>query len=193
MATTNRSSLPDAPVPAYWTLEDYHRATEAGAFGGRRVQLVRGEIVEMPPMSDPHILASGYLERLFAHLRSDADDRVRIDKPIILPDDTEPEPDLVVLRPDAPAKPRAQDVLLVIEVSQSSRRRDLGNKLDEYLAGGIQELWIIDLVERCGFVYRGGILTARHAQGTGARLTAEGVPEVILELDTLFRASGLAQ
>jgi Uma2 family endonuclease len=191
VATISRPLGQDAPVPASWTLEDYHRATDAGAFAGRRIQLIRGEIVEMPPMSDPHILASGYLERLFAGMRSEADDRVRIDKPLILADDSEPEPDLVVLRPGAPAKPHIADALLVIEVSQSSRRRDLGTKLDDYLASGVRELWIIDLVQRCALVYRGGILIARHTQGTAAHLVAEQVPEVSLDLDALFRASRL--
>jgi Uma2 family endonuclease len=191
MAITGRALTHDAPVPARWTVEDYHRATDAGAFADRRIQLIGGEIVQMPPMSDPHILASNYLERLFARLRSDADDRIRADKPIVLNEESEPEPDLVVLRPGAPAKPSVAEVLLVIEVSQSSRRRDLGTKLDEYLASGVRELWIIDLVQRCAWVYRGGLLIARHEQGSGAQLVAPDVPEVSLDLDALFRAAGV--
>jgi Uma2 family endonuclease len=182
----------ELPAPPYWTHADYERAIAAGVFGDRRVQLLHGELFEMPPMNDPHILASGYLERRFAVLRSDEDDRVRVAKPIILPSDGQPEPDLAVLRPCAAAKPVVDAVLLAIEISHATRRRDLGSKLEDYLRDGLGELWIIDLVERCVFVYRRGMLFARHAQGSGVQLAAERVPEVSVDLDGIFAAARLA-
>lgn len=58
-----------------------------------------------------------------------------------------------------------------------------------YLRDGLRELWIIDLVEHCGLVYRGGELVARRARGMGAQLVSELVPEVSVDLDQVFRAA----
>jgi hypothetical protein len=55
----------EEPIPHHWTLGEYHRAIDAGVFGDRRVELLHGEIVEMPPMNDPHIGAVRYLAGLF--------------------------------------------------------------------------------------------------------------------------------
>lgn len=179
----------EAPVPYRWTLDEYHRAIDAGVFGDRRVELLHGEIVEMPPMNTPHIGATGYLAALFFGRLGWQ--RAHSQTPIILPSDGEPEPDVAVAEPGAPLKPHVDQVQLVIEISQTTRRRDLGSKLEDYLRDGLRELWIIDLVEQAALVYRGGQLVARHARATGARLVPELVPEVSVELDEVFRAAGL--
>lgn len=177
----------EEPVAHYWTLDEYHRAIDAGVFGDRRIQLLHGELVEMPPMNDPHIGAVRYLAGVFyAQLGWQ---RTSSQTPIILPSDGEPEPDVAVFEPGAPLKPHVDQVQLVIEVSQTTRRRDLGSKLEDYLRDGLRELWIIDLVEQCALVYRRGELVARHARGAGARLAAELVPEVSVDLDEVFRAA----
>jgi Uma2 family endonuclease len=177
----------EEPIPHYWTLDEYHRAIEAGVFGDRRVELLHGEVVEMPPMNEPHIGAVRYLAGLFfARLGWQ---RTSSQTPIILPSDGEPEPDVAVFELGAPLKPHVDQVQLVIEVTQATRRRDLGSKLEDYLRDGLRELWIIDLVEHCALVYRGGELVARRARGAGARLVAELVPEVSVDLDEVFRAA----
>jgi Uma2 family endonuclease len=177
----------EEPVPHYWTLEEYHRAIDAGVFGDRRVELLHGEVVEMPPMSDPHIGAVRYLASLFFDRLGWQ--RATSQTPIILPSNGEPEPDVAVFEPGAPLKPEVRQVQLVIEVSQTSRRRDLGSKLEDYLRDELRELWIVDLVEQCALIYRRGQLVARHARGSGAQLVAELVPEVIVDLDEVFRAA----
>jgi Uma2 family endonuclease len=181
----------EAPSPHYWTLDEYHRAIDAGVFGDRRVELLHGEVVEMPPMNEPHIGAVRYLAGLFfAQLGWQ---RTCSQTPIILPSDGEPEPDVAVFEPGAPLKPHVDRVQLVIEVAQATRRRDMGSKLEDYLRDGLRELWIVDLVEQCALVYRDGHLVARHARGTGARLAAELVPEVSVELDEVFHAARLPE
>jgi Uma2 family endonuclease len=177
----------EEPVPPYWTLDEYHRAIDAGVFGDRRIQLLHGELVEMPPMNDPHIGAVRYLAGVFYGQLGWQ--RTASQTPIILPSDGEPEPDVAVFEPGAPLKPHVDQVQLVIEVSQATRRRDLGSKLEDYLRDGLRELWIIDLVEQCALVYRHGELVARHARGSGARLVAELVPEVSINLDEVFQAA----
>ena len=179
----------EAPAPHYWTLDQYHRAIDAGVFGDRRVELLHGEVIEMPPMNEPHIGAVRYLAGLFfARLGWQ---RTCSQTPIILPSDGEPEPDVAVFELGAPLKPHVDQVQLVIEVAQATRRRDLGSKLEDYLRDGLRELWIVDLVEQCALVYRGGQLVARHARGTGAQLVADLVPELTVDLDDVFRAARL--
>ena len=125
MATPTQHIAPDAPVPHRWTLDEYHRAIDAGVFADRRVELLNGEIVEMPPMNEPHIGAVRYLAGLFfAQLGWQ---RASSRTPIILPSDGEPEPDIAVYELGAPLKPHAAQVQLVIEVTQATRQRDLGS------------------------------------------------------------------
>jgi Uma2 family endonuclease len=180
----------DPPAPMRWTLGDYHRAIDAGLFDDRRVELIDGEIYEMAPMREPHIGAARYLERTFAPLL--ASDRLLIDKPIILPQDGEPEPDIAVVRVEAPLKPHVDDVLLVIEVSYATRRFDRGLKLEAYLRDGLQELWIADLVARELLVYREGELTATFRPGQNRRIAGFQVPEITVDVDALFAAAGPA-
>jgi Uma2 family endonuclease len=187
---TVTSRVGEAPTPYYWTLDDYHAAIDAGIFGDQRVELLHGEIVEMPPMGEPHIAAVGYLADVFISRLGWR--RALSQTPIVLPSDGEPEPDVAVREHGASPKPRVEQVQLVIEVAQSSRQRDLGTKLVDYLRDGLRELWIIDLVEQCALIYRGGLLVARHPRGSGARLTAELVPEVTVDLDEVFEAARLA-
>ena len=63
--STARAARGEAPSPHYWTLEEYHRAIDAGVFGASRVELLHGEVVEMPPMNEPHVGAVRYLAGLF--------------------------------------------------------------------------------------------------------------------------------
>ncbi len=177
------------PRPVRWTLDEYHRAIDAGVFGARRVELLHGQVVEMPPMNEPHIGAVRYLAGLFFDRLGWQ--RTTSQTPIILPSDGEPEPDVAVFELGAPLKPEARQVQLIIEVSQATRRRDLGSKLEDYLRDDVRELWIIDLVEQCALVYRDGQLVARLARGSGSQLVAQLVPEVEVELDEVFRAARL--
>ncbi len=141
--TIGLEGRPSIPSPFRWTVEAYAHAIDAGLFVDQRVELVDGELYEMPPMREPHVGAAQFLERAFAPLV--LADRLLIDKPIILPSDGEPEPDLAVKRAGAPLKPTVTDVLLAIELSDSTRLFDRGQKLEAYLRDGLRELWIVDL------------------------------------------------
>lgn len=107
-----------------FTRAEYYRMAEVGILGRRdRVELIRGEIVEMSPIGPRHSAFVDNLNRLLARRLPD-DAMVRVQGPVALADDTEPEPDLVVLRRrDVPYKEReawAEDPLLVIEVGHST-------------------------------------------------------------------------
>ena len=187
---TSAQECTEIPVPHHWTLDEYHRAIDGEVFTDDfHIELLHGELFDMPPISEPHIGAVGYLTWLF--FTQLGWQRASSQTPIILPSDGEPEPDVAVRELGAPSKPTVAQVQLVIEVSQTSRRRDLGSKLEDYLRDGLRELWIIDLVEQCALIYRNGQLVARHPRGVGARLSAELVPEVTVELDQVFEAARL--
>ena len=127
----------------------YHRMGEAGIFRDReRVELIEGELIQMAPIGSGHSGAVNGTNR--ALIRAVGDQAiVSVHGPVRLGDYSEPEPDFMLLRPrddDYRSKtPVAEDVLLLIEVSQSSLRYDRSVKLALYARHGIAEVWIVDL------------------------------------------------
>jgi len=124
---------------------------EAGLFLEERVELLNGEIITMSPKNSPHA-ATVYnlwstLSRLFG-----SSALVRVQDPIILDDWSEPEPDIAVCQPDpynyAREHPRADQVLLVIEVAGSSLSYDRNRKAPAYAASNIPVYWIVNLRDR---------------------------------------------
>jgi Uma2 family endonuclease len=132
------------------TVHEYYRMAEVGLLApDARVELIEGEIIDMPPSGTPH---AGILGRLTRLLLTTAGNRVavRVQLPLRLDEYSEPEPDFAVLkwREDeyTAAHPTPSDTLLVIEVSQSSLRYDRKRKLPLYARHGIPEVWIVDVV-----------------------------------------------
>ncbi|HZO33007.1 MAG TPA: Uma2 family endonuclease [Chloroflexota bacterium] len=132
-----------------FTRDDYHRMAEAGVFKPDvDVELIDGEIVEMNPIGRRHI---GAVDRLTATVVPQVRGRaiVRIQSPIALGDDGEPEPDLVLLRYRADfyteSDETPEDILLIVEVADTSERYDRRTKAPLYARFGIPELWIVDL------------------------------------------------
>ncbi len=139
-----------------FTVEDYHRMGEAGILTeDDRVELIGGAIVELSPIHDPHVRAVNYLNEFLILRLAGGDVTVSIQNPIRLSDDTEPQPDVAVLRGRGRGVADAADVLLVIEVADSSREYDRETKLRRYAAAGIPEAWLSDLV---------GSLLERHSE-----------------------------
>ncbi len=154
------------------TVDEYHRMAEAGILGPHeRVELLRGEIVTVAPMGDRHRGAINRLTRLFSASFSDVA-YVQVQCPIIVSGDSEPEPDLALLRMNEAAIGERhvdpQDVFAAIEVADSSRRSDYGVKVPLYAETGIPETWIVDLVAREIVMYR-DLLAGAYGQRRVAR------------------------
>jgi Uma2 family endonuclease len=135
-----------------WTVDDYHRMISAGILTpDDRVELLDGQIIEMAPQDPPHASridgGGDYLKALFANRA-----KVRVQLPITLAPGSEPEPDFAIVRIDEnryrDRHPQPQDVLLLIEVSDSTLRRDRSHKTQIYAKAGIGEYWIVDIKKR---------------------------------------------
>ncbi len=130
-----------------FTTDEYHRMGEAGIFGeDDRVELIDGEIVETGPIGPRHMWCVSRLDRLL-HQQLGDDVIISVQNPIRLSVDGEPQPDVVVLRDwdDPDTLPTVDNVLLVIEVSDTTLAYDCGVKLPLYAAAGVPESWIADL------------------------------------------------
>jgi Uma2 family endonuclease len=141
-----------------FTVQEYHLMGEAGILGeDDRVELIEGEIVQMAAIGTRH---ASSVKRLIA-VFSDLDRRRAIigaQDPIQLTERTEPQPDIVLLQPRADyyatAHPVPSEVLLLIEVSDSTVNFDRDVKVPNYARSGIQEVWLWDLEVNCLEVYR---------------------------------------
>ncbi len=132
-----------------FTVGEYHRLAEAGILSeDDRVELLEGEIFEMSPISSRHASCVDRLVQLFSE-RLGRRAIVRVQNPVRLSEYSEPQPDLTLLKPRADfyraAHPQPDDVLLLVEVSETSGEFDRRVKLPLYATAGIPEVWIVDL------------------------------------------------
>ena len=123
-----------------------------------RVELIDGEIIDMPAIGGPHAATTNRLARLFVRALRDEVALVSVQSPLRLDAYNEPEPDLMLLRPRADgyraSHPGAGDVLLLIEVSESSLAFDRSTKLALYPKFSVPEVWIVDPIGAAVEVYR---------------------------------------
>ncbi|MBD2092133.1 Uma2 family endonuclease [Microcoleus sp. FACHB-1515] len=141
-----------------FTVQEYHRMAEAGILReDDRLELLRGEIVQMSPIGSRHAATVNRINRLF--FRKFGDRALpSIQNPVELDDYSEPQPDIALLRPRddcyEAGHPLPEDVLLLVEVADSTLRLDRTVKIPLYAEDGIAEVWLIDLKANCIEVYR---------------------------------------
>lgn len=175
-------------------VDAYHRMAEAGIFGeGDRIELIDGDLIDMAPIGQGHAaIVNGLTEALVVACAGRAivspQNSVRIGR------SSEPQPDLAVLRRRADfyaagEPPGPTDILLLVEVADSSLRFDRTVKLPLYARAGVAEMWIVDLKRRAIDVYRApagdgyGDMTT-HRPGDHLALTL--APEIVVKLDLVF-------
>jgi Uma2 family endonuclease len=133
------------------TVDDYHRMIDAGIIHeGERIELISGQIFNMAAKGTRHVVATTRLLReLLALIGQKA--IVRCQDPITMPDNSEPEPDIVIARwrddEYLDSHPVPADIILVIEVADSTLSFDRNTKAPLYAAAGISEYWIVNLVD----------------------------------------------
>jgi Uma2 family endonuclease len=184
----------EAPSRKLFTTEEVDRLMETGVFAGQRFELIDGELLDKMGQSPLHAstiqLVFGWLVEVFGPglvrvqmpIEADGEDRER----------SQPEPDLAVLRelkPDFDARhPRGHELLLAVEVSDTTVGFDMSRKAVLYSRAGVPEYWVLDLVRRRLVVYREpGDADYRQAQvlAEGDAVTIAGRTEAVKIADLL--------
>ena len=144
-------------ITAKWTVEDYHQMIASGILQERKVELLKGEVVEMSPEGEPHAYCSDEAGEYLSELLGERA-KVRQAKPITLPNDSEPEPDLSIVqrlgRGYREHHPYVENIFWVIEYSNTSLEKDLERKSKIYAEAGIQEYWVVNLKKLHLVVFR---------------------------------------
>ncbi len=138
------------------TVDNFHAMIEAGILmEDDRVELIDGQLIEKMTIGPKHIRVVNVLTRLAVQRAADVVE-VSIQNPVELDLYNEPQPDVVLLRMDRDVTkvPNAKDVLLLVEVADSSVQLDRKVKLPHYAAVGIQEVWIVNIPDRRLECYR---------------------------------------
>lgn len=152
------SALLDRPQRHAVTAGEYLRMGEAGVFAPEaRLELIDGEIIEMARIGSPHAAIVKILNRLLVRLVGERA-IVSVQDPVVATERSVPQPDIALLKPRADgyysAHPGAADVLLLVEVSDTTLAFDLDTKIPLYARAGIAEVWVIDVNARSVRVHR---------------------------------------
>jgi len=185
-------------TPKRFTIDEYHQLIELGFLKeGDRIELIHGELIEMVAKGTPHTVCDSILSRQLDRLLGDRA-VIRGQDPITLSNQSEPEPDVVIARgtdEDYLAHhPYPQDILLVVEISDSTLRYDQTKKLNLYAEAGISNYWIVNLLARQLEVYS---QPYQNAQGDFSYLSKQillsnqsvpisGFEDVLLDLSRIF-------
>jgi Uma2 family endonuclease len=192
-------ALPVSARRRLFTTEEYEQMIRAGILReDDRVELLRGEILEMAPIGLRH---SACVSRLSKLLERTVGERaiVWVQNPVLLPDHSMPQPDVTLLRwrDDfyARSRPIPQDVLLLVEVADTSLVLDRTAKVPLYAQAGIPEMWLVNLIEDTIEVYRQpqGQQYARVStvgRGQSLAFALPGMPEVSLRVDDILGTNG---
>jgi Uma2 family endonuclease len=175
------------------TVAEYHRMGEMGIFSPEaRVELIEGEVIDMPPIGSPH---AGTVDYIADVLRRACGGQaiVRTQNPIFLNRCSEPQPDIALLRPRSDfyrsAHPTSADVFLIVEVADTTLAYDTQIKLPLYARHGVPEAWLVDLLNRQLITYRTPTTTGFQDMQTLTDLSVVSpllLPGVTVELSGLF-------
>jgi len=185
---TQRPPAPAAQCPPRkrWTRAEYERAEAAGVFDQQHIELVEGELIDKMSKNRPHIDAAtllfGWLIQVFGLRFVNFEATIDVapeDNPVSLP-----EPDIIVLKPDFAGfrtkRPQPRDLVLAIEIGDSSLPFDLTTKAALYARAGIVEYWVVDVIGRRLIVHRApedgqyGLVQSYSEQESAAPLAAPG-------------------
>lgn len=177
----------------YFTVDEYHRMAEAGILSeDDRVELIEGEILKMSPIGSRHAASVKRLNTLLNSLVGQIA-IVSVQDPILLNDFSEPEPDIALLKPRvdfyAQSHPTSKDVLLVIEIADTSVEYDRGIKLPAYARSEIPEVWIAnfpaDTVEAYAEPVQGSNQRTRLYK-RGESISPRLLPSISIEINRIL-------
>lgn len=176
-----------------FSVAEYRRMVQAGILKeDDRVELVEGEIIEMPPIGPRHALCVDRLTDLLGFaVRGRA--IMRVQGPISLDPHSEPQPDLAFFRPPMTrytgSHPGPGDLFLVIEVAETTADEDRTRKIPLYARAGIREAWLVNVPARTIEIYRAPTPEGYkdvQAVGRGQALAPEAFPDLTLTVDDIL-------
>ena len=183
---------------AHFSLAQYELMIRSGAFDGpyhQRVEFIRGQIREMTPIGIRHGAVVDRLNQMSTELLVAGRVAVRIQGTLAAPAlESAPEPDVLWLAPHNyfERHPEPKDVLLLIEVAESSLAYDMGEKARLYAEAGIRDYWVVNLVDDCVEVFRqpqpAGYQSRRVARGDD-EVRPLAFPDVVLKPSALLNPS----
>jgi Uma2 family endonuclease len=177
----------------HFNVTEYYRMAEAGILTeDDRVELIEGEIIERSPIGSLHAACVRRLNQILQQ-QFGARAVIGVQDPVRLDDFSEPEPDvaLLKLRDDfyAQQHPSPADVLLLIEVADTTVLYDRNIKVPLYARAGIPEVWLIDLRQDLIEVYAqpsGGAYQVQRQARRGAQVAAETIPQLSLNVNDIL-------
>lgn len=171
---------------------EYDRLVGLGVFEDERIELLRGALVEMSPQGAPHADCSAQLAKMLI-LRLGERASVRAHGPFAATEDSEPEPDVAVNPPRRYSDGHPQTAHLLVEVADSSLRKDRGIKSEIYAEAGVPEYWIVDVSRAAVEVWTGpvdGHYTQLTTYGRGESIALVAFPDVLLATDDFLPPAG---
>lgn len=177
-----------------WTVEDYHRMSEYGILdSAERTELIAGYVTLMSAKRTPHITALRLLATQFDNYLLNRPFFASTQDPIYIDSHSEPEPDLAIIRGSvldyAEQHPRPEDVVLLVEVADSTLKQDRDIKDKIYASVGIAEYWVQDLKNNCLHVFRNPTpsgYSSKTVLSTSDKVSPLAFPDLSLSLEALF-------
>ncbi|MDV2997355.1 MAG: hypothetical protein N4J56_007060 [Chroococcidiopsis sp. SAG 2025] len=176
-----------------FTIDEYRQMAECGILKPEeRTELIEGQIILMAAQKPPHAAISDNIEKYFRVLFEGVA-AVRSQKPIVLSDRSEPEPDIALVRINErnyyDRHPSVEDLFLLVEVSDATLSFDTNQKLAAYARSGVSDYWVADVNAGCVRIFR-------HPQNSeylqqffvhpGNQITALAFPEKTIEIGQFF-------
>jgi Uma2 family endonuclease len=180
-------------IKKLFTVDEYHRMWDAGILPEeKRFELIRGEIIEMPNPKPPHSGRVNRLNHLFSSRLRDSV-LVSVQNPSSIDDMSEPVPDVSLLKPRSDfyseRHPLAEDVLLVVEISDSTFRFDSKIKAPLYAEAGIREYWILNIRSNALEVYTLPVLgkyTQHQILKHGETISPQAFPKISFSIEEIL-------
>lgn len=177
------------------SLADYNRMVAEDGFralGRRRIELIYGELREVTPPGPTHAEAVSRLIRWSTNNTSEREVMVRVQDPIEIQElDSAPQPDIVWAKPKDYSRrhPQARDILLLIEVADSSLSEDLGEMAELYAKAGIKDYWVVNIPDFAVEIFRKpkrDRYLEHHTYQAGQEISPLAFPRVSLSTSGLF-------
>lgn len=192
-AKQQRIEIDETATQRLFTVDEYEWMARVGILRPREpVELINGVIVNMSPIGNKHLACvDGFTEKFVIRLEGRA--IVRVQGSIRISDLSEPEPDLVLLKPRADRyKDRsatANDIFLVVEVADSSLAYDRKTKAPMYALAGVPEMWLADALNQRMYSFSrpvGGVYQDQREIGPGESIAPLAFPDVLITYEEIF-------